>query len=70
MNTTASMILAGIGGGVLAEVAVFVLLRRLFRLDGRAAGMAVALLAILIYVPWAILTWPGRISSPSIWQSI
>jgi nitrogen fixation protein FixH len=59
MNMSASMMLAGIGGGVLAEVAVFVLVRRIFRLDGRAAGMAVALLAILIYVPWAILTWPG-----------
>lgn len=57
MNT--SVMLAGIGGGVLAEIAMFVLLRRLFRLDGRAAGMAVGLLAILIYVPWAILSWPG-----------
>ncbi len=31
----------------------------MFRLDGKAAGMAIALLALLIYVPWAILTWPG-----------
>lgn len=53
------MMLGFIGGGVVAEVAVFLLLRRLFRLDGKAAGMAVALLAILVYVPWAILTWPG-----------
>lgn len=56
---SASMMLVGIGGGVLAEVALFLLLRRLFRLDGRAGAMAVALLAILVYVPWAILTWPG-----------
>jgi len=55
----ASMMLTVIGGGAVAEVAVFVLLRRLFGLDGKAAAMAVALLAILIYVPWAILTWPG-----------
>lgn len=55
----ASMMLTGIGGGVLAEVVVFVLLRRLLRLDGRAAGMAVALLAVLLYVPWAVLNWPG-----------
>jgi len=54
-----SMLLAGIGGGVVAEVLLFVLLRRLFKLDGKAAGMAIALLAVLIYVPWAILIWPG-----------
>jgi len=56
---SASMMLAGIGGGVLVELLLFVLLRRLFRLDGKAAGMAIALLAVLLYVPWAILTWPG-----------
>lgn len=56
---TASMMLAGIGGGVLVEVLLFVLLHRLFRLDGKAAGMVVGLLALLLYVPWAILTWPG-----------
>lgn len=59
MNMTASMLLAGVGGGALAEVAVFWLLRRLFGLNSKAAAMAVGLLAILIYVPWAILTWPG-----------
>ena len=59
MSIGATVILAGIGGGMLAEVAVFLLLRRLFRLDSKAAAMAVALLAILVYVPWAILTWPG-----------
>lgn len=53
------MMLAVIGGGAIAEVLVFLLLRRLLRLDGKAAAMAVALLAVLIYVPWAILTWPG-----------
>lgn len=56
---SASMMLTGIGGGVLAEIVLFVLLRRLFRLDGRAAGMVVALLAVLLYVPWAVLNWPG-----------
>lgn len=59
MSMSASLMLAGIGGGALAEVAVFLLLRRVFRLDGKAAAMAVALLVTLIYVPWAILTWPG-----------
>lgn len=51
--------LAGIGGGVLAELLLFVLLRRLLRLDGKAAGLAVGLAVLLLYVPWAILTWPG-----------
>ncbi len=55
----ASMMLAGIGGGVLAELLSFVLLRRLFRLDGKAAGIAIGLLVLLLYVPWAILSWPG-----------
>jgi len=59
VNMSASMMLVGIGGGMVAEVVLFMLLRRLFRLDGKAAGMAIALLAVLIYVPWAILTWPG-----------
>jgi nitrogen fixation protein FixH len=59
MSMNASMLLTGIGGGVLAEIALFVLLRRLFRLDGKTAGVAIGLLALLIYVPWAILTWPG-----------
>lgn len=59
MNMTASTLLAGIGGGALAEVLLFVLLHRLFRLNGKAAAMAIALLAVLLYVPWAILTWPG-----------
>jgi nitrogen fixation protein FixH len=56
---SASTMLAGIGIGVLAELLLFMLLRRLFRLDGKAAGMAVGLAVLLIYVPWAILTWPG-----------
>ena len=55
----ASTLLAGIGLGVLAELLVFVLLHRLLRLQGKAAGLAVGLLAMLVYVPWAILTWPG-----------
>lgn len=59
MSMSASAMLVGIGGGVLAELLLFLMLQRLFRLDSKAAAMAVALLAILIYVPWAILTWPG-----------
>jgi nitrogen fixation protein FixH len=59
MSMGASTMLAGIGGGVLAEVAVFLLLLRGLRLNGKAAAMAVAMLALMVYVPWAILTWPG-----------
>lgn len=56
---SASTMLAGIGIGVLAELLLFVLLRRLFRLDGKAAAVAVGLAVLLIYVPWAVLIWPG-----------
>lgn len=59
MNVSASTMLLGIGGGVLAELVVFLVLHKLLRLGGKAAATAVALLAILLYVPWAILTWPG-----------
>ena len=59
MTGSASLLLVVIGGGVLAEVLLFLLLHRVLRLDGKAAGMAVALLALLLYVPWAVLTWPG-----------
>lgn len=56
---TAGMILLTIGLGILAEVLAFAALRKLFRLDARAAAMAVAMLVLLIYVPWGVLTWPG-----------
>lgn len=59
MNSAATTLLSVIGGGVLAEIAFFVILHRGFRLNGKAAATGVALLALLIYVPWAILTWPG-----------
>lgn len=59
MSMTAADMLLGIGIGVLAELLLFVLLQRLLRLDGKAAATAVALLAMLAYVPWAILAWPG-----------
>jgi nitrogen fixation protein FixH len=56
---SASTMLLGIGGGVLAELVVFYVLNRLLRLNGKSAATAVALLAILVYVPWAALNWPG-----------
>jgi nitrogen fixation protein FixH len=51
--------LAGIGGGVLIELLLFVLLNRILRVNGKTAGMGIALLVVLVYVPWAILVWPG-----------
>jgi nitrogen fixation protein FixH len=54
-----SLMLGLIGAGVLIEILLFLLLTWLFRLNGKAAAVAVALTAMLAYVPWAILTWPG-----------
>lgn len=59
MNAGAASLLTVIGGGVFAEVLVYLVLHRGFRLNGKAAATGVALLALLIYVPWAILVWPG-----------
>lgn len=59
MNGGASFLLAVIGGGVLAELGLFLLLNRVLRVNGKTAGMIIALLVLLIYVPWAILVWPG-----------
>ncbi|MCB1722591.1 MAG: FixH family protein [Chromatiaceae bacterium] len=59
MNASASSLLIEIGIGLLAEVLLFVVMTRLFRMAGKTAGMIVALLVLLLYVPYAILTWPG-----------
>lgn len=59
MNGDTSLLLVGIGGGVVAELLLFTVLNRLFRLDGKTAAMIIALLVVLIYVPWAVLAWPG-----------
>jgi len=55
----AGELLAGLGIGVAAELLVYLVLTRLFRLQGKAAAMIVAMLVILFYVPWAIIRWPG-----------
>jgi nitrogen fixation protein FixH len=55
----AGELLAGLGVGVAAELLVYVLLTRLFGLQGKAAAMIVAMLVLLFYVPWAIIRWPG-----------
>jgi len=64
----ASELLTGIGTGVLAELVLYVVLTRLFKLQAKAAAMAIALVAILIYVPYAIITWPGADFLRLIWR--
>jgi len=48
-----------IGLGVAAELLVYLLLTRVFGLAGKAAAMAVAMLTVMVYVPWAVINWPG-----------
>lgn len=55
----AADLLAGLGAGVAAQLLAYLLLTRLFKLQGKAAAMVVALLAVLFYLPWAIINWPG-----------
>ncbi len=55
----AGELLGIIGLGVAAELVAYLVLTRLFGLTGKAAAMAVAMLVVLAYVPWAIIQWPG-----------
>ncbi|BAN68239.1 FixH family protein [endosymbiont of unidentified scaly snail isolate Monju] len=55
----AGELIQSIGLGVVAELVVYLVATRLFRLSGKAAAMVVALLVLLFYVPWAIIHWPG-----------
>lgn len=59
MTSASSILLTGIGGGVAAELLVFALLRWGLRISGRTAALIIGFLVLLIYVPWAVLTWPG-----------
>lgn len=55
----AGELIQSIGLGMVAEVVVYLVATRLFRLSGKAAAMAVALLVLFCYVPWGALYWPG-----------
>jgi len=55
----AGELISSIGIGVAAELLLYVVLTKVFKLQGKAAAMAVAMLAALIYVPWGIIQWPG-----------
>lgn len=55
----AGSLLVSLGIGVSAELILYLVLVRIFGLQGKAAATAVALVAVLIYVPWAIINWAG-----------
>jgi nitrogen fixation protein FixH len=52
------MIIA-ITGGVLVELLLYLLLRRVGRMTALNAAGLVALAVLLIYIPYAMLAWPG-----------
>lgn len=45
--------------GVTLQVLLFLLLRRVLRMQAKAAALIVALASIALYVPYAIFVWPG-----------
>ncbi len=45
--------------GVITQLIVFMLLRQTFRLPAKAAALIVGSLVLALYVPYAILLWPG-----------
>ena len=55
----ANDLIMSIGLGVFAELMIYMLLKRTFKLQAKAAAMAIAMLVVLAYVPWAIMVWPG-----------
>lgn len=57
MNTTAMILSIVIGIGV--ELLLYLALRRIGGMPARSAGVIVALAALLLYVPYALLKWPG-----------
>jgi nitrogen fixation protein FixH len=57
MNTTGLLAVIGIGVGL--EILVFLLLRFLTKLDGKAMATIIALGVIGIHIPWTIINWPG-----------
>jgi len=55
---TGNLIL-GIAIGVLVELLLYLVLRRVGRMSSKSAAVLVALGVLLIYLPWAMLAWPG-----------
>jgi nitrogen fixation protein FixH len=52
-------LILGIGIGVLAELVLYFILRRVGRMNAKPAAVIVALVVLLVYIPWAMLYWPG-----------
>lgn len=52
-------LLVSLLGGVALIAIIFLLVQRFSRLNGKATAVLMALLVIGIYVPFAILQWPG-----------
>jgi nitrogen fixation protein FixH len=52
-------VLLSIPIGVGAQLVLFVMLRRFFRLHAKAAALIVGMVVLALYLPYAILTWPG-----------
>lgn len=52
-------LLTNLGVGVVAELIVYLVARRVLRFQSKASAMIVALLALLVYVPYGLLNWPG-----------
>jgi nitrogen fixation protein FixH len=57
MNATDMLL--GISIGILAELLLYLLLRRVGRMGSKPAAVIVALAVLLIYIPRALLDWPG-----------
>lgn len=52
-------LISQIGLGVGSELLLYMALTRVFKLQSKAAAMVVAMLTMLIFVPWSIIHWPG-----------
>ena len=52
-------VLLSIPIGIAVQLVMFVLLRRVFKLYAKAAALMVGLSVLAIYIPYAILAWPG-----------
>jgi nitrogen fixation protein FixH len=56
---SAAQMMLAIGGGVVAELLLYLLLRRVGRMTVANATGLVALAVLLLYIPYAMLAWPG-----------
>lgn len=56
---SAGELILGIAIGVLAELLLYIALRRVGRMVAKTAAALVAMAVLLIYIPYAMLSWPG-----------